>query len=278
VLFGKPPEFTVAGSLEGLELVPFNPFLKRAAGFVIDSGQADGTIDAKARDGKIEGSVDISVNLLTVAAADKAKLKEFEKTLPGKIKLSTAIRLLSDKKGVVRIKIPVSGDAAAPTFDLDLDLSNAISNALGGIVQTGLLVAAPWAVVTKNSLLTTRPPSRDIVFAPLSDVLDEGALKELAGFADRISGKEDLLSLVCGYATEREMKMLPEEEGSARTRKVREIAGRRARGVKDRLVIEHGIAGRRLVLCRPEVNYWDRSNINDTFGRDDTRKPRVELR
>ena len=172
-LFGKPPEFSVTGSLEGLELVPFNPFMKRAAGFVIDSGQADGSIDVEAREGKIEGLVDVRVNLLTVSTADKAKLKEFEKTLPKQIKLSTAIRLLSNKKGVVWIKIPVSGDATAPTFDLDLDLSNAISNALGEIVKTGLLVAAPWAVATKNALFAKRPPSRDVSFAPLSDVLDE---------------------------------------------------------------------------------------------------------
>jgi hypothetical protein len=253
--------------------------MKRAAGFAIDSGQADGYIEVEARDGKIEGLVDIRVNLLTVSTADKAKLKEFEKTLPGKIKLSTAIRLLSDKQGVVRLKIPVSGDSSAPTFDLDLDLSHAINNAVGGLVQTGLLVAAPWAVATIDALFVKRPPSRDISFAPLSDALDEKALKTLAGYADSISGKEDLLTLVCGFATEREMKLLPEEKGSARNRKVLEIAESRARGVKDHLVVEHGIEGRRLILCRPQLNYWDRSAaLTDTFGEQDTREPRVELR
>jgi hypothetical protein len=279
VLFGKTPDFTVAGDLEGLELISFSPFMKRAAGFAIDSGQADGYLDVEARDGKIEGLVDIRVNLLTISTADKKKLKAFEQTLPGQIKLSTAIRLLSDKQGVVRLKIPVSGDASAPTFDLDMDLGNAINNAVGGIVQTGLLVAAPWAVATINALFVKRPPSRNISFAPLDDVLDEKALKTLAGFADSIRGKEDLLTLICGFATEREMKLLPEEKGSARNRQVLEIAERRARTVKDRLVVEHGIEGRRLILCRPDVNYWDRSTaLTDSFGEDDTREPRVELR
>jgi hypothetical protein len=279
LLFGNPPELTVTGVLEGLELVPFSPFLSRAAGFSISSGQADGDIDFKIGEGQIEGLVDIRVNLLTVSTTDKKKLREFEKTLPKQIKLSTAVRLLSDKKGGISLKIPISGDASAPTFDFDLDISAAINNALGGIVQTGLLVAAPWAVATINALFVKHPPFQEIPFAPLSDELDETGRKTVAEFSRRISGKENLLSLVCGFATEGEMRSLPEEEGKDRKRAVMDIAERRARRVKDALVTDHGIEARRLILCRPELNYRDRSTVlTDTFGDEDTRKPRVELR
>jgi hypothetical protein len=279
LLFARPSELTVTGVIEGIELVPFSPFLSRAAGFAIDSGQADGDIDIKVSGGEIEGLVDIRVNLLTVSTTDKKKLRAFEQTLPKQIKLSTAIRLLSDKRGVIPLKIPISGDASAPTFDFDLDISAAINNALGGIVQTGLLVAAPWAVATINALFVKRPPFEEIPFAPLSDELNEMGRKTVAEFSKRISGRKDLLSLVCGFATEEEMRSLPEEEGAARNRAVLEIAERRARRVKDVLVTEHGIEARRLILCRPELNYRDRSTVlTDTFGDEDTRKPRVELR
>jgi hypothetical protein len=278
-LFKKPLEATVNGVLEGLELVPFSPMLSRSLGFSISSGQADGDIDLKVGGGKIDGLVDIRVNLLTVSTADKKKLRAFEQTLPKQIKLSTAVRLLSDKRGVISLKLPISGDASAPTFDLDLDISGAINNALGGIVQTGLLVAAPWAVATINALFVKHPPFQEIPFAPLSDELDETGRKTVAEFSRRISGKKDLLSLVCGFATEGEMRSLPEEEGKDRKRAVMDIAERRARRVKDALVTDHGIEARRLILCRPELNYRDRSTVlTDPFGDEDTRKPRVELR
>ena len=168
-LFRKPFELSLKGTLEGLELVPLSPFMKRAAGFAIDSGQADGDVDIRVGRGTIEGFVDIRVNLLTISTADKGKLREFEKGLPKSIKLETALRLLSDKQGVIRLKVPISGDASAPTFDLDIDIDKAINNALGGIVQTGLLVAAPWAVATYNALTTKRHAYQEVLFSPRSD-------------------------------------------------------------------------------------------------------------
>jgi len=134
-------------------------------------------------------------------------------------------------------------------------------------------------VATINALFVKRPPFQEIPFAPLSHELDETGRKTVAEFSRRISGKKDLLSLVCGFATEGEMRSLPEEEGKDRKRAVMDIAERRARRVKDALVTEHGIEARRLILCRPELNYRDRSTVlTDPFGDEDTRKPRVELR
>lgn len=102
-------EVLFSGKMEGLELLSLSPYTRRAMGFAIDSGQADGDIDIAIRDGEIEGHVDVRVNLLTISTTDKKKLKAFQETLPGKIKPSTAIRLLSDKKGTILLKVPVSG-------------------------------------------------------------------------------------------------------------------------------------------------------------------------
>lgn len=280
-LFKRPFELSLTGTLEGLELVPLSPFMKRAAGFAIDSGQADGDIDLRVSGGELEGLADIRVNLLTVSTHDKGILKEFEKGLPKKIKLETALRLLSDREGVIRLKVPVSGDASAPTFGLDLDIDQAINNALGNVVKTGLFVAAPWAVATYKALTTKRPAFQEVLFAPGSDEIDESGGRVVAEFAREISGKKGLLALVCGFVVERELSSFAGEgeKGGDRNRLALDLAVRRAWKVKDLLVAGHDIEARRLILCRPEMEYWDRSTVlTDPFGDQTAREPRVELR
>ncbi len=274
-LFLPQPGTTLAGSFAAIELTPLSPLTAAALGFHIDSGQIDGDFKVRISGAKIDGELQLRVNLLTVSTADRGKLREFEKSLP--VKLTRAINLLTDKQGVMRLGVPVSGDLSALEIDLDLDINGAVNRAVNRI---GSLLLFPVATATLQALLNARAVVETIPFEPLADALQARALTRIADVAGQLAKGKDDLVMVCGIAVQKDVAGLSTDTESKEEAKARalELAQRRADVVKTELVTRHDVAARRLVACRAQIKQRDRLTYEeDPFARELAETPRVEI-
>ena len=130
-------------------------------------------------------------NLLAVSATDRDKLKPLEDSLYKGLSLRQMIFLLTDKQGVTPITVPVSGDARAPTFGLDIDMDAAVDKALK---QVTAFVVAPVITATVQAVNKRRKRIVAVPFAYGSasladdtDALVERAAVQFAAHPERMA-------------------------------------------------------------------------------------------
>lgn len=248
--FADPPVADLAGSLQAFSLPQLSPLTDAAHGFAIDTGQLDGTWDIGIRDGAIEGALMVQGNLLTVSATDRDKLKPLEDSLYKGLSLRQMIFLLTDKQGVTALTVPVSGDAHAPTFGLDIDMDAAVDKALK---QVTAFVVAPLITATVQAVKKRRKRILAVPFAAGETGLGDNSDALLASAAAQFTADPERMATVCGYAGRRDTRALAKGHSEALEQVLLNLAAQRAWRVKDQLITQHGIAPRRLIDCRASI-------------------------
>ncbi len=273
-LFAPQPRLSLRGALKAVELPPLTTLTSSELGFNVDTGQLDGDINIEVLQGNIDGHADLRLNLLAVSTTNRNKLRRFERTLHDSLRLRQIIRYLSDEHGVMSIRVPVGGDARAPTFGLDIDMDAAIRRALSDVVGLGVFVVAPGLTTIVRGLRSKGGQFAPVRFEALSADLDAPAKRLLDETARRLARQETLMVTLCGRVASRDLERSP---GDAEPPGI-ELARARAAAVKDYLVERHGIAASRLIACRPTIDPGGRiDRSQEDLSRLRRAVPRVEI-
>ncbi len=274
--FAGHPGGEVAGDIRSLELPPLSPYAADALGVHLHTGQLDAEFSLAARQGKLDGALQLVLNQMFIAQPDPAAPLAKQADMP----LETVLDLLRDGDNRIRLSIPVRGDLDAPDFDVSDAVNQAIGGALKSTMVTTLKVAFPVAALigfvideAENPRISLEP----LAFSPGGDSLAEAERSKLTTIAGLLGQRPGLKLTLCGIASahadwpvllqakrEEELGIIarlqklmgtgpkPETVPVDRDR-LAGLADARAQSAKTFLIENAGIAPGRLFTCRPKV-------------------------
>ncbi|KPK55942.1 MAG: hypothetical protein AMS22_02875 [Thiotrichales bacterium SG8_50] len=283
---GSQANLDAKASIEELQLHVFSPYSAEFGGVYFESGQFTTFVDAKAKQGALDGTMRLDVlDLVFEPLSEKdAKRLSDQAGFP----VETAVSLLQDKDGRIQLNFPISGTVLEP----DVDISSAINKAIGSTLQKVFpptLIGSMLSSVDKG--VTGGLQFEPIKFEPGSAELDKASQKYLEELAQLLQNQPKLNLKFCGRATvadledvagqavappaaEGEKQPPPQDEKAAAARKalanehgaaLRELAVERTKVVRRYLITEKGIESKRIAECRI------------TFDAEDTGPPRVQV-
>ena len=240
----EPVYLDAKGALEGLGLPRLNGYIANDLGHKFLGGQLDNRFDVKIED-----------NTLTMGNALELLNPQAE-AIEGKDgpPLATAIALLEDRDGYVKIDVPIQGKLDDPNFRVLAALNPVIMKAvagtaalaiqpLGSVLLVGSLVADQALKVTFNPALFEAGSTE--LGSETKDYLEElsGKLKE----------KPKLALRICGIVADSERQK--DKKGAYLDKKedLLEMAQKRADAVRE-FMISHGVGKQQLRSCRPTVD------------------------
>jgi hypothetical protein len=264
---------SVNTEIEAVELPPLSPYSAEYGGFEFDSGQMDGELRLSIGEGEISGVADVVLHGVEVSPSDKRRLRELKKKLG--VSLETAVRLLAEDDGAIRLSIPISGKADEATFDIQADTSGAVKRALGELAVAGMVLVEPLTVVIASAIESKNTRYNyveSLRFDPGSARLEVKSLKFLDDAAKRMKKRPETRVKICGIAVKADRQALgSSKEQPAAEQELLELADARAVAVKDYMITQHQIAANRLIACRSR--YDDGLELEDT----EHATPRIDL-
>jgi hypothetical protein len=125
--FGERLSMDLKGNIADLELPPFSPYIVNAIGYKFTSGQADADIKMAVNQGQMDGKTEFRFDQIRAEAVDAETLQKrnIKQTIP----METALSLLRDKDGTIKLQVPISGDIADPKFSVGGAINQALLKA-----------------------------------------------------------------------------------------------------------------------------------------------------
>jgi peptidoglycan hydrolase-like protein with peptidoglycan-binding domain len=279
---GERADLDATGSMTHLQLVPYSAYIAEFGGLHVESGQLSTRASASATGGALTGEIALDLDGVEFSPVTEEDAERLSRRAG--VPIDTAVALLRDSEGRIRLTLPLGGTLVEP----QVDLSSAVNKAMGTVLKT---IFPPTLVV---SVLTKKDRGEKITFEPMtfapgSAELDRGA-REYAGQLLRLLEEHPRLSLkVCGRATARDLEAWTKTEGERTETGVAPgaaskfadpsaalgeqanaslsaLAVARTRAVRRYLIEEQGATPGRVAECRPRFNAEDR------------RPPRVDVR
>lgn len=214
--FGDRPNFDLKTTVKNLELPAFSTYAAEKLGVNLETGR----LSAKAGGRMVEGQLDVETNLdianLKFSPLSPADAKRLSATAG--VPVETAVGLLEDGDGHIKISIPVKGDFRKPDFQLDQVINKAIGSAIASTIGTTLKVIFPPALLISAIGSATDGPG--IVFAPAPFAPGTATLEpkghELAeALATLLKKRPKLTVNVCGRAVAADLRVLLAPDAAA---------------------------------------------------------------
>lgn len=236
---------------KNIELFKFNAYILPAIKHTIRQGRADGDIDLKLAQNKLDAKTLLTISRLEVTPAPKVTGKKGTGSGPP---IETALGLIQDKKGVVKLSIPITGSLEDPKFDL----SDAIGQAIGGAMQktflTAVKIAFPLGAVVAivDSVGAPKIAVKPLIFTAGSAALTPSLKSRIAEIAAYLKKKPKEAPSMCGPATAADLAALKRISPKADQKAALDLAAARVSAVRDELISTHSIAVKRFFICAPE--------------------------
>jgi len=236
---------------KNVELFKFNGYIRPAIKHNIRQGRADGDIDFKLKDSKINAATALTISRLKVSPAPDVEAGKKGASGPP---IETALGLIQDDKGIVKLSIPITGSLDDPQFDI----SDAIGQAIGGAMQKTLLTAVKIAfplgavVAIVDAVGGPRIEVKPLEFVPGSSALSPVLKSRIAEIAAYLKKKPKEAPSMCGPATASDLAVLKKAAPKADRKAAIDLATARISAVRDELVTAHGIPAKRFFVCAPE--------------------------
>ena len=290
--FAERLSMDLEGSIEDLSLPPLSPYIVNAIGYKFASGQADARIEMTIQSGEMDGDTRFVFEQLKTKAVDPETLKKLdvEQTIP----METALSLLRDGDGTIKLRVPVSGDISNPKFSFNDAINQALVKATTKATMSYLKYAlGPYGIAIAAAELAYKTASKAaaIRLEPLKFEAGQASLDATGqDYVDRLArilkDRPEARIRVCGLAVEAADKAAllaqnqaaaeasgetaekstadeaeekvdesPEDEGPQVTpEQLQALAEARAGVIKDTLVESYGIEDDRILLCHPEID------------------------
>lgn len=268
------------GKVNELELPPFSPYTAKHIGYNVKSGQMNTEMDLKIISGAIEGSAEMEMKKTSLVPDDENKIKKVvtELTVP----LESAISLLRDSDGSIKLKLPVSGDISDPRIGLG-DIINkaflsATKKAVFSYLKHTMQPYGTFITVIKFAGGATRIRLDPVLFEPGSDKINALSDRYLEHVAKLMRERPETQISICGKFVPADRKAIEEmrktragaedykpeppdteppqvdiPEHSLSDEEI-ELARNRMMSIKNILVENYGIDAERLISCRPELD------------------------
>lgn len=258
---------SISGTLEGLDLPQFAPYLISATGYTVQTGQMDAGLELAVTQGRLVGELDLTLERLNVESVSDEIAGELDQGIG--MPLPKALDMLRDGDGRISFLLPLSGDVSDPEFDVDAVVRKATSSAIKSAMSTYLKLALqPFGVVSfifgqlKDAAETEL---QAMTFgAGTSELDDRGRLyaEKLGGLlADRPKIRLD----ICGMAVPEDREALAAEAASSSEvperaapptvpdQALRDLARARSDALRRLLVKQHAVDPGRLFVCDPQI-------------------------
>lgn len=254
------PKFKLQTHLKELALQELSPYLNGALQHDIKSGQLNLDLEATLTGSELDGNADILVRALDLTSANDIVADSLkDKTA---IPFATALGMLKNSDGNIKLELPISGNIDEPSFGLS------------GFVT--LLVKKATMMAAKDYLMTTFVPYAGIVniamvageqllkvrFKDMYYPATETALTNqhdvfLQQFSSLMKDKEETQITICAVATPADINrpLGIEIKDKEQIDKLTELSNQRLKTFKDYMVTEKHIPSERLILCSPQVDF-----------------------
>ena len=232
------------GWLHGFAMQAFNGLIADDLGHRFVEGQLDNDF-----------AISIERNRLTMSN-DLALATVDAEAIPGKDgpPLATAIALLEDRDGNIKLDVPVEGDLTDPNFRVLGALNPIIMKAVAG--TAALAIQPLGSVLLVGSLLADQALKVTFQPAPFdagSTELNAAARKYLDQLAAKLGEKPKLRVRVCGVAVDAERKKDKQGKYADRPEDLLAVAQSRADAVKAYMQGK-GATDKQLRRCRPALD------------------------
>ena len=118
------PQGSIKGKITQLDLTTFNGYLANAMGYHLERGMLEADIDVQIDKARLSGEIKLLLRNSRFVPVDEATIDRVSKQIS--MPVDTALDLLRDDNGNVRVTIPVSGDLTDPDVGLN-DLTQQLS-------------------------------------------------------------------------------------------------------------------------------------------------------
>jgi hypothetical protein len=277
----KPLSTDAAGSLRAFDMVPLSSYIAEITGYNVSSGQMDADITMKIDKGIMDGIVELRMRNLEVARLDPEKVPEIESRL--EMPLGSALAMLRNKKDEIKLELELQGEIKSMEFGFQDVINQALAKAmkfaslsyLKYTLQPFGTYLAIAEVVGKAGKKMSRIGLEPLAFAAGENGLDETGGDYLEKIQELLENRPQLKIEVCGLAAAKDRTALVGQVAAARGKeagengqkgkaaageifiadeRLLELAGERAKLVKETLTTRHAIAHERIFLCLPEID------------------------
>ena len=207
------PQGEMRVKAEQLDLVAFNGYLNQAMGYQVERGMMDIDADIKIDKAKLSGEVKILLRNSRFVPSDEETIARVSKQIS--MPVDTALDLLRDDNGNVRLTIPLSGDLSNPDVGLN-DLTTQLSKLA---LQKGAVFYLKQSLQPYTTMITVASYAGDYLFAIRLDALSfEKGISDLTdaqkprveNVAKLMAKKPDLELRVCPFVSKTEATELGE--------------------------------------------------------------------
>lgn len=241
------PQGRVQLQLRQIDLVAFNGYLARAIGYQVERGSLDADADISLQQAQLGGEVALLLRNSRLVPVDEAVIARVSKQLS--MPVETALDLLRDDHGNIRLTVPLSGDLTDPQLGLG-DLSRQLSRLA---LQTGALYFLGQALQPYGTLLSLASYAGDYLLAIRLDALtfaehDAQLTAEhqahLQKLATLLQSKAQLEVQACPFVSAAEVSRAGDDWPR--------LARQRGQAVKQWLLQYDAAVADRVSLCRPQ--------------------------
>ncbi|MCB2387456.1 DUF748 domain-containing protein [Thalassolituus alkanivorans] len=208
------PQGNITLRISQLDMVAFNGYLAQAMGYHLEKGMLNLDVDMDMQQARLGGEARILLRNSSFVPEDEATIKRVSKQIS--MPVDTALDLLRDDNGNVRLTVPVSGDMSSPDFgsgDITAQLSKLAlqSAALHYLKQSlqpyGLLLSI--ASYAGSELMAIRLDA--LAFAEGQTELNDEQIPQLEKVAQLMHGKTGLELQVCPFVSAAEASAQEEQ-------------------------------------------------------------------
>lgn len=260
-------------TITALDLHDLSPLIRAQIGYNINSGQLNANSDLKIVNDQIDGKNNLTINHLQVESAKLAATEKLDQQLA--MPLDSALDLLRDGNGDIKLEVPLTGDINAPNFELGDIINQAIGGAVKGTTTNflklalqpyGLIFMAAEKALEASASISLEP----VVFSPGSVALEGTATDYLQKLGQLMVQRPGIRIRICGIATASDRAVL-EQAAAQKSKESKDAkpdqsqatefspdpliqwATDRAHLIKSYLIENAGISADRLFTCLPRV-------------------------
>ena len=232
------------GHLHGFGLTTVNGLIANDLGHRFLQGQLDNDFRITIENNQLD-----MANALALSSLEVEEI-EGKKGPP----LNTAVALLEDRDGNIKLEVPVAGDLSDPQFRVLGALNPIIMKAVAGTAALAIQplgsVLLVGSLLADQALKVTFEPAK---FAAGSTQLDDAARKYLGQLAGKLSEKPKLRVRLCGVVADAERPRNKKGEYTDKESDALDLAQKRAEAVRSYMQGK-GASAQQLRKCRPSMD------------------------
>ncbi len=253
----------ISGNINEIALPAVSSYIRDALGFELKSGQLDTELDVNVDNSELGGSVKLHMRGVDMSAADDAMASMKDQ---GAIPLNVALGMLKDKRGNIKLSVPMSGSVDDPSFGMSSFLvlvtkKAVMSQAKSYLMNTFVPYASVVSVAISAGEFALKLRFEDLIYSPGVTELEETQIAYAQQFIQLMKDKEKAQIKICGVATPAEVGLpngvATSDEGSLV--KLKTLAKSRSESFKRYVVETGGIESSRMLLCNPDIDFSEKS-------------------